>query len=138
MIRKKPDNALIRVAMDDIVSGHDELGVLVMGHKKTSYWYGSILDVQTARSLAPQNNATSLQVASGVLAGLVHCIENPKEGVIEAEDVKYKRAIEVARPYLGKMVGEYTDWTPIKNELGLFPRPMDKSDPWQFKNFRVY
>jgi len=109
-----------------------------MGHSKVSYWYGSLLDIQTARSLAPYNNATSLQVASGVLAGVVHCIENPREGVIEPEDLNYKRSIEVAKPYLGKLVGEYTDWTPIKNFATLFPRPVDLSDPWQFKNFRVY
>jgi len=137
----KPDPHLIRVAFDDITSGHDELGVLVMGQKdgkNVTYWYGSVLDVHQARSLAPYNNATSLQVSAGVLAGVVHCIENPKQGIIEAEDVNYSRAIEVAKPYLGKLVGEYSDWTPIKNYNNLFPRPVDLNDPWQFKNFRVY
>jgi len=134
----KPEPHLIRVAMDDIISGQDELGVLVMGHSKGAYWYGSVLDVHSARRLAPYNNATSLQVASGVLAGIVHCIENPKEGIIEAEDLHYKRAMEVAKPYLGQIIGAYTDWTPIKNYSNLFPRPVDLNDPWQFKNFRVY
>jgi len=113
----KPEPHLIRVAFDDITSGHDELGVLVMGQKDgkdVTYWYGSVLDVHQARSLAPYNNATSLQVSAGVLAGVVHCIENPKQGIIEAEDVNYSRAIEVAKPYLGKLVGVYSDWTPIK------------------------
>jgi homospermidine synthase len=134
----KPDPSLIRVAMDDIVSGHDELGVLVMGHPKVTYWFGSIMDVHSARKLAPYNNATSLQVAAGVLAGVVHCLENQKDGVIEAEDLDYKRAIEVATPYLGEIVGKYSDWTPIKNFTNLFPRPVDLKDPWQFKNFRVF
>jgi homospermidine synthase len=134
----KPEPHLIRVAMNDVVSGQDELGVLVMGHQKGAYWYGSVLDVHTARKLAPENNATSLQVAAGVLAGLIHCIEHPKDGIIEAEDLHYKRALEVAKPYLGQMIGSYTDWTPIKNYSDLFPRPIDLTDPWQFKNFRVY
>jgi len=134
----KPDPHLIRVAKDDIIDGQDELGVLVMGHSKGAYWYGSVLDVHTARKLAPYNNATSLQVAAGVLAGVVHCIEHPKDGIIEAEDLNYKRAIEVAKPYLGQLIGAYTDWTPIKNYSNLFPRPIDLTDPWQFKNFRVY
>jgi len=137
----KPDPQLIRVAFDDITSGHDELGVLVMGQKdgkNVTYWFGSVLDVHQARSLAPYNNATSLQVSAGVLAGVVHCIENPKQGIIEAEDVNYSRAIEVAKPYLGKLVGVYSDWTPIKNYNNLFPRPVDLNDPWQFKNFRVF
>jgi len=127
-----------KVIMDEIVDGHDELGVLVMGHKRGAYWYGSLLDVHSARRLAPYNNATSLQVAAGVLAGMVHCIENPREGVIEAEDLNHKRAIEVSSPYMGKMYGEYTDWTPIKNYTELFPRPVDLKDPFQFKNFRVF
>jgi len=126
-----------KVIMDEIEDGHDELGVLVMGHKRGAYWYGSLLDIHTARQLAPYNNATSLQVAAGVIAGMVHCIENPREGVIEAEDLNHNRAIEVSRPYLGKLVGVYSDWTPIKNDKAMFPRPID-SDPFQFKNFRVY
>jgi len=127
-----------KVLLDEIVDGHDELGVLVMGHNKGAYWYGSVLDIHEARKLAPHNSATSLQVAAGVLAGLVYCIENPREGIAEAEDMDHRRAIEVARPYLGKLVGVYSDWTPIKNYNPLFPRPVDQTDPWQFKNFRVY
>jgi len=127
-----------KVIMEEIVDGHDELGVLVMGHKRGAYWYGSLLDVHSARLLAPYNNATSLQVAAGVIAGMVHCMENPREGVIEAEDLNYKRAIEVSRPYLGKVYGEYSGWTPITNYKDLFPRPVDLNDPLQFKNFRVF
>jgi len=128
---------VLRVVMDEIESGHDELGVLVMGHKRGAYWYGTLLDVHEARRLAPNNNATSLQVAAGVLAGITYCMENPQEGVVEAEDLDYKRAIEVSRPYLGKVYGEYTDWTPTKNLSDLFPRPVDLRDSFQFKNFRV-
>lgn len=125
----KPEPHLIRVAMDDVESGYDELGVLVMGHPKVTYWYGSVLDVHAARKLAPYNNATSLQVAAGTFAGIIHCLEHPKEGVIEAEDLDYKRALQVAEPYLGEMVGQFTDWTPIKNYSNIFPRPVDLKDP---------
>ena len=51
-----------RILMDDISSGIDELGVLLAGHKKNAYWYGSQLSIEEARKLAPYNNATSLQV----------------------------------------------------------------------------
>ena len=51
--------------MDDITKGIDELGVLLAGHKKNAYWYGSQLSIEEARSLAPYNNATSLQVTGG-------------------------------------------------------------------------
>ena len=52
--------------MDDIMQGSDELGVLLAGHKKNAYWYGSQLTIDEARKLAPYNNATSLQVTSAV------------------------------------------------------------------------
>jgi len=38
-----------------------ELGVLLAGHAKNAYWYGSRLTIGQARSLCPLNNATSLQ-----------------------------------------------------------------------------
>jgi homospermidine synthase len=44
---------------------------------------------------------------------------------------------KVAAPYLGKMVGQYSDWTPLQGRGGLFEEDLDKTDPWQFKNFRV-
>jgi homospermidine synthase len=66
-----------RILMDDISKGIDELGVLLAGHKKNAYWYGSHLSIDEARGLAPYNNATSLQVTAAVLAGLVWAMENP-------------------------------------------------------------
>jgi homospermidine synthase len=40
-------------------------------------------------------------------------------------------------PYLGPVVGEYTDWTPLTGRPGLFAEEIDKRDPWQFKNVLV-
>ena len=56
---------------DEIVDGIDELGVLLIGHKKNAYWYGSQLSIDETRELAPYQNATGLQVTSAVLAGMV-------------------------------------------------------------------
>jgi homospermidine synthase len=44
----------IRVIKDDI-DGIDELGVLLMGHKNQSYWFGSHLSSEEARKVAPHN-----------------------------------------------------------------------------------
>ena len=41
-------------------------------------------------------------------------------------------------PYLGEMVGVYSDWTPLADRESLFAEDLDPSDPWQFKNFRVF
>ena len=50
----------------DIVDGIDELGVLLYGHARNAYWYGSQLSVEETRKLAPYQNATGLQVTSAV------------------------------------------------------------------------
>lgn len=126
-----------RLIVDEIVSGMDELGVLLMGHAKGAYWYGSRLTIEEARKLCPYNNATSLQVTVAVLAGVVWALENPNAGLVEADEIDHKRIMELARPYLGTMAGEYSNWTPLEGRGALFPEDIDTGDPWQFKNFRV-
>jgi homospermidine synthase len=126
-----------RLLLDEIDRGSDELGVLLMGHARGAYWYGSRLSIGEARRLAPFNNATSLQVSVAVLSGIIWALENPGAGIVEAEDMDFARHLELCRPYLGPLVGEYTDWTPLRDRGSLFPEPVDASDPWQFSNVRV-
>lgn len=126
-----------RIVVDDIVSGIDELGVLLMGHARKSYWYGSRLSIGEARRLAPYNNATGLQVTAAVLAGVVWAMENPRRGIVEPEEMDFERILEICAPYLGELVGAYSDWTPLVDRGHLFPEDVDMDDPWQFKNFRV-
>ena len=78
---------------DDIVAGIDELGVLLYGHAKNAYWYGSRLSIDEARKLAPYQNATALQVTAAVLAGMVWAIENPRRSVVEAEEMDEERIL---------------------------------------------
>jgi homospermidine synthase len=126
-----------RLLLDEIDSGADELGVLLMGHARGAYWYGSRLSIGEARRLAPFNNATSLQVSIAVLSGIIWALENPAAGIVEAEDMDFARHLKLCRPYLGPVVGEYTDWTPLRDRGGLFPEAVDPGDPWQFSNVRV-
>jgi homospermidine synthase len=128
---------LTRVVKDQIVSGHDELGVLLMGHARGAYWYGSQLGITHARALCPHNSATSLQVTVAVMAGVVWAMQNPTRGIVEPDDMPFDQILAICRPYLGDMVGTYTDWTPLVARNGLFEEDVDRSDPWQFKNFRV-
>ena len=121
----------------EIVDGIDELGVLLYGHAKNAYWYGSQLSIEETRELAPYQNATGLQVTSAVLAGVVWMLENPDRGLIEADEMDFRRCLEVQLPYLGPVNGYYTDWTPLTGRPGLFPEDIDTSDPWQFKNVLV-
>src|SRR5581483_958606 len=124
-----------RLLMDEITEGIDELGVLLMGHKKRIYWYGSVLSIDEARRLCPYHNATGLQVTAPVLAGMIWAIENPARGIVEPDEMDHERILELTRPYLGEVVGRYGDWTPLHDRGWLFPEAVDESDPWQFKNF---
>jgi len=126
-----------RIMLNEITAGIDELGVLLAGHKKNAYWYGSQLSIEDARKLAPYNSATSLQVTSAALSGMVWAMENPNRGIVEPDDMEFKRPLEICMPYLGKVVGKYTDWTPLYQRGELFAEDLDTTDPWQFKNVRV-
>ncbi len=126
-----------RILMDEITSGIDELGVLLAGHKKNAYWYGSQLSIDETRELAPYQNATGLQVTSAVLAGMVWAIENPNAGITEADEMDFRRCLDVQMPYLGPVIGAYTDWTPLKDRGRLFAEALDRKDPWQFSNVLV-
>ena len=126
-----------RLMVEEITEGIDELGILLLGPERGVYWYGSRLSIEEARRAAPHNNATSLQVTAAVLAGVIWAIENPNRGVVEPEEMDFARVLEIAKPYLGEMVGVYGDWTPLHDRERLFPEDLDRDDPWQFKNIRV-
>ncbi len=126
-----------RLIVDEISEGIDELGVLLMGHAKGAYWYGSRLSIDEARRLVRYNNATSLQVTVAVLAGVVWALENPRRGIVEPDEMDFARCMAIMRPYLGNVIGSYSDWTPLSGRSRLFPEDLDRDDPWQFKNFRV-
>jgi homospermidine synthase len=126
-----------RILNKEIIEGIDELGVLLAGHKKNAYWYGSQLSIHEARNLVPHNTATSLQVCVAVLSGMVWAIENPEKGMVEPDEIDFRRNLEICMPYLGPVVGEYSTWTPLLDRERLFPEDLDKTDPWQFKNVIV-
>lgn len=132
--RQQDEQRLLR---DDITQGRDELGVLLMGHARGAYWYGSQLTVDEARELCPYNNATSLQVAAPIVAGVTWAIRHPDRGLLEPDDLPHEELLAACRPYLGKVVGVATDWTPLDDRESLFDEDLDRTDPWQFKNFRV-
>jgi homospermidine synthase len=122
---------------EDIACGTDALGVLLMGHARGAYWYGSLLDIATARQLAPHNSATSLQVTASVMAGVVWAMQHPARGILEPDELPHEEIMAWCRPYLGKLAGVYTDWTPIDGRGWLLDEAIDEEDPWQFRNFRV-
>ena len=118
----------VRLMGAEIVHGMDELGALLMGDFG-ALWYGSQLTIEEAREiLGPRFNATSLQIASPVIAGAIWLIENPKQGLLEPEDLDHDFVLDVCRPYLGKVVAARGDWTPLKGRAVLFPEPQPRLD----------
>lgn len=133
----KMPNAQHIMDENEITEGRDELGVLLFGHAKNAYWYGSQLTIEETRKLAPLQNATGLQVTSAVIAGMAWALENPEAGIVEADEMDFHRCLEFQLPYLGTVKGYYTDWHPLKDRLSFFNEDVDVSDPWQFKNVLV-
>jgi homospermidine synthase len=134
----RPPQRRVILDVDEITDGIDELGVLLYGHAKNAYWYGSRLSNDETKLLAPHQNATGLQVTSAVLAGMVWALENPDAGIVEADEIDFARCLEVQRPYLGPVEGHFTDWTPLTDRIDLFPDDVDPDDPWQFRNVLVH
>jgi homospermidine synthase len=126
-----------RVLTTELVTGMDELGVLLAGHARNAYWFGSQLSIEEARRHVPHANATTLQVAAGALAAVVSAIRHPRRGVLEADDLDFEECLAVARPYLGSLVGAYTEWTPLQGRGELFDEEIDPARPWQLRNVRA-
>lgn len=128
-----------RIMTDEIISGMDELGVLLLGHALNGWWVGSQLDIAETRRLVPHQNATTLQVAASVLGAVAWMIRHPNEGVNVPDNLPHEDVLAVANPYLGPCPSVQTDWTPLKNRVDLYarygrPRPTDE-DVWQFETF---
>lgn len=131
----------LRIMSDEITSGADILGALVMGHSYQSWWTGSILTIDESRRLVPHQNATTMQVAISVVAALTWMIANPQRGVVVPDDLPHEHVLQVSRPYLGEFVSIPSPWNPLQDVgsyFGDFVAPtLDRDDPWQFKNFLI-
>ena len=126
---------------DEITTGADILGALLMGHPYQSWWCGSDLDIEESRRLVPHQNATTMQVAISVVAACMWMMENPRRGLCVPDDLPHDYVLEISKPYLGRFISVASDWNPLKhyaNAFNTFNRPqIDPSDPWQFKNFLI-
>ena len=130
-----------RILNDEITSGSDILGALLMGHPYNSWWIGSDLSIGQSRRLVQHQNATTMQVAISVVAAVSWMIENPLRGVVVPDDIPHEYVLKVSKPYLGRFISKASDWTPLKHYTNAFEGhnnpSIDAEDPWQFKNFLV-
>ncbi|HOU21496.1 MAG TPA: saccharopine dehydrogenase C-terminal domain-containing protein [Kiritimatiellia bacterium] len=131
-----------RILTEEILDGEDLVGALIMGPLFQSWWTGSFLSIAEARRKAPHSNATALQVAAGVLAGLLWVVDNPDSGICLPEDLPHREILRHATPYLGRLVSQHSSWTPLQRHRVFFVEnpdaQPDSADPWQFNNFRFH
>lgn len=132
-----------RILENEIISGKDELGCLLMGHDFKSWWIGSVLDIDTARKLVPNQNATTVQVACGIVAAILYAINYPNLGFCVPDDLAHDEILEYAKPYLGEFISSPVDWSPHDNVRAFMPfgkkdsNKLPEDDEWQFSTFLV-
>jgi homospermidine synthase len=126
-----------RILSDEIVSGRDELGVLLMGHDFQSWWTGTVLTIDEARTLVPGQNATTLQVAASVVGAVLWMFRNPQAGVLLPDALPYDEILEFAKPYLGKVVSTPIAWMPTQFRGLTEGADVSADEHWQFGKFRV-
>jgi homospermidine synthase len=130
-----------RIMNDEIISGDDRLGVLLMGHPYKSWWTGSLLNIDDARKLIPNQSATTVQVGSAVYAAVAWMLLNQNKGLLVPDEMPWREVLAFAEKYWGGFHSEAADWTPLQTRKEFFKgwdgREYDESDPWQFTNFQV-
>lgn len=129
-----------RIIYDEIIQGHDEVGCLLMGHAYQSWWIGSVLDIATARLLAPGQNSTTVQVAISIVAAAVYAIKNPRQGFCLPDDIDHNQILAIAKPYLGDFISQPVAWQPTMSpqpHLVFDNRIPTGDDIWQFSSFLV-
>jgi homospermidine synthase len=154
-MRNLEDQPKQRIMKDDIISGVDELGCLLMGDFGT-WWIGSLLGIEETRAICPHQNATTMQVACSAVAAMIYAMRNPNCGVCLPDDLDHEEVLEIALPYLGPFTSMPSSWHPYgmkcpvyaKGKKFVFPSnftgkpeefvldPKDKH-AWQFEHFLV-
>lgn len=126
-----------RIIKDEIVSGMDELGVLLIGDD-FCFWHGSQMTIEDARNLIEGESATSVQVAGSMLGAIVWMIENPTMGFVEPDDIPFDFVLDIGDMYWAPVVSVKSNWTPSMDKNSLFYREHDSKNPCSFSNFRVW
>ena len=128
-----------RIMNDEITSGRDELGVLLMGHPYKSWWTGMLTSIEEARAVAPHQSATTVQVAASILGAVDWLLRSPYEGVRVPDELPWRDVWGVASDYVGSTWSGPLDWDPVTTKADWFDRwsgrTLDHDDYWQFANF---
>ncbi len=125
------------VMNDEIVAGHDAVGALLGGHALNAHWTGWILDIDSANRSLPGQNATTTQVAYGVVGAIKWMLENPRRGVVMPEDLPHEEILQFAKQGGGQFISQDYNWTPIQSRLRQaspeLREQLQRVDPWRFE-----
>jgi homospermidine synthase len=136
-----------RVMTDDIVSGTDEIGILLVSSEYGSYWCGSEKSIEETRDYFDNKfndliNITTLQTAAGYYAGIMWILQFPNKGVIYPEDIDHSFVLnmtyDAVSPFTCKKV-EYNIRDKPKRTVGICPNETVCSIPieYTFNDFLV-
>lgn len=126
----------LRTMFNDIISGIDEVGCLLVGDFGF-WWLGTSIDIVEARKLInPKENcisATTIPVAASVAAGVIYAIRHPNVGLCFADDIDYKEYLQIANLVTGPL--HSYEMTP--KEMKITQKEAAKLKTGQFANFEV-
>lgn len=125
-----------RILRDEITSGADILGALLMGPGLGAWWTGSELTIAEARELVPGQNATTVQVAIGVAAGVLWAVQNRDRGIVFSEDLPHGEILSLATPFLGTVRSEALGWNPAQpSSASRTGSDCENNFGWQLSDF---
>ena len=127
-----------RIMMDEITEGIDELGVLLAGHAKNAYWYGSQLSIEEARKLGPVQQRD--QPAGHVGGARRHDLgDGESDTAASSSRTTWTTSgrLQICMPYLGRWSASTPTGRRSISAASCSPRISITADPWQFKNIRV-
>lgn len=102
---KEPENYYVFNQKDVInKNSYDTLGASLHFKDGRKFWCGTVLTNNHTMKLLGKDvhlNATQLQVAIPILAGIEWMMENPDRGIITTEEIPYKYVLNRCIPYWG-------------------------------------
>jgi homospermidine synthase len=70
-----------------------------------------------------------------VLAGIVWALENPDRGIVEADEMDFRRCLEICRCPISARCRQVHRLDAAARPRRAVPGGHRHDDPWQFKNF---
>ena len=87
---------------DEVRSGFDSVGTLLLFKNGKTHWCGSVVDCEFSRKLGfKHSNPTIVQVAAGVWSATKWLQTHKHSGYSEPEELNFNKILEFAMPYLG-------------------------------------